>query len=77
MEKIFICIKNIGVWHSFEKMKPQLCFFLKKPFLVKVAFCENATIEYLLDSLCASVFVCVCVFVCFCTITQKEIDLGT
>ena len=34
MEKIFTCIKNIGVWHSFEKMKPQLCFFLKKPFLV-------------------------------------------
>ena len=30
MEKIFTCIKNIGVWHSFEKMKPQLCFFLKK-----------------------------------------------
>ena len=22
MEKIFTCIKNIGVWHSFEKMKP-------------------------------------------------------
>ena len=32
MEKIFTCIKNIGVWHSFEKMKPQLCFFLKKTF---------------------------------------------
>ena len=29
MEKIFTCIKNIGVWNSFEKMKPQLCFFLK------------------------------------------------
>ena len=35
MEKIFTCIKNIGVCHSFEKMKPQLCFFLKKPFLVR------------------------------------------
>ena len=29
MEKIYTCIKNIGVWHSFEKMKPQLCFFKK------------------------------------------------
>ena len=28
-------IMNIGVYHSFEKMKLQLCFFfLKKPFLV-------------------------------------------
>ena len=27
MEKI--CIKNMGVYNSFEKMKPQLCFFLK------------------------------------------------
>ena len=34
MEKIFTRIKNNGVWHSFEKMKPQLCFFFKKPFLV-------------------------------------------
>ena len=33
-----ICIKNLGVWHSFEKMKLQLCFFLKKPSLV---FIEN------------------------------------
>ena len=24
-----ICIKNMGALHSFEKMKPQLCFFLK------------------------------------------------
>ena len=33
MEKI--CIKNMGVEHCFEKMKPQLCFFsLKKPSLV-------------------------------------------
>ena len=29
LEKIYI--KNMGVYHSFEKMKPQLCFFLKKP----------------------------------------------
>ena len=44
MEKIFTCIKNIGVWHSFEKMKKQLCFFLKKPFLVittKVMYIKN------------------------------------
>ena len=43
--------------------------------LIIVAFFENATIEYSLESLCVSVFVCVCV--CFCTITQKELDLGT
>ena len=36
-----------------------------------VAFFENATIEYSLESLC------VCVCVCFCTITQKENDPGT
>ena len=24
-----ICIENMGVKHSFEKIKPQLCFFLK------------------------------------------------
>ena len=34
MEKICICIKNIGVWHSFEKNKTATRFFLKKPFLV-------------------------------------------
>ena len=28
MEKV--CIKNMGVYHSFEKLKQQLCFFLKK-----------------------------------------------
>ena len=28
-----ICIKNMDVYHSFEKMKPQLCFFLKKASL--------------------------------------------
>ena len=32
MEKIGLCIKNMGVYHSFEKMKPQLCFYFKKPF---------------------------------------------
>ena len=41
--------------------------------LVIVAFLENATIGYSLESL----YVCVCVCACFCTITQKEIDLGT
>ena len=29
-----ICIKNMGVYHSFENIKLQLCFFLKKPSLV-------------------------------------------
>ena len=38
-----------------------------------VAFLENATIEYSLESLC----VCVCVFVCFCTITQKNRSRNT
>ena len=33
MEKI--CIKNMNIYyHSFENMKPQLCFILKKPSLV-------------------------------------------
>ena len=39
--------------------------------IIIVAFLENATIGYSLES------VCVCVCVCVCTITQKEIDLGT
>ena len=43
--------------------------------IVIVAFLENATIGYSLESLC--VCPCVCVCVCFCMITQKEIDLGT
>ena len=30
------CIKNMGVYHSFDKMKPQLCFFFKKPSLVNI-----------------------------------------
>ena len=34
--------------------------------LVIVAFLQNATIEYSLESLCACVCVCVCVFVCVC-----------
>ena len=34
MEKICICIKNIGVWHSFEKNETATMFFLKKAFLV-------------------------------------------
>ena len=32
MEKIFTCIKNIGVWHSFEKNETATMFFLKKTF---------------------------------------------
>ena len=53
--------------------------FLKIYSFIKVAFLENATIGYSLESLCVCVYVCVCVCVCvcFCTITQKEIDLGT
>ena len=31
-----VCIKNMSVWNSFEKMKLQLCFFFKKPSLVSV-----------------------------------------
>ena len=42
-------------------------------YVIIVAFLENATIGYSLESLCVCVFVCVC----FCTITRKEIDLGT
>ena len=45
--------------------------------IIIVAFLENATIGYSLESLCVCVCVSVCVCVCFCTITQKEIDLGT
>ena len=50
-------------------------FILDSLDVVIVAFLENATIGYSLESRC--VCVCVCVCVCFCTITQKEIDLGT
>ena len=31
MEKI--CIKSMGVWHSFEKNETATMFFLKKPSL--------------------------------------------
>ena len=47
--------------------------FSENLFLVIVAFLENATIGYSLESVCVCVHVCVC----FCRITQKEIDLGT
>ena len=48
--------------------------FLEDTFrVIIVAFLENATIGYSLESVC--VFLCLCV--CFCTITQKEIHLGT
>ena len=36
MEKV--CIKNMGVQHSFEKMKPQLCFFKKPSLVVRCSF---------------------------------------
>ena len=45
--------------------------------IIIVAFLENATIGYSLESLFVCVRPCLCVCVCFCTITQKEIDLGT
>ena len=48
-------------------------FLLIPIYIIIVAFLENATIGYSLESVC----VCVCVCVYFCTITQKEIDLGT
>ena len=59
-----------------------LPFLAKSGFgqgIIIVAFLENATIGYSLESLCVCVCVCVrvCVCVCFCTMTQKEIDLGT
>ena len=44
-------------------------------YIFIVAFLENATIEYSLESVC--VYVCVRVCVRVCTITRKEIDLGT
>ena len=63
----------------------------ERMLIIIVAFFENATIGYSLESVCVCVRVrvcmcvcvcvcvrvCVCVCVCFCTITQKEIDLGT
>ena len=56
MEKICTCIKNIGVQHSFEKMKPQLCFYS--------CGLSTATIEYSSLSVCLSVLVSVCLSVC-------------
>ena len=63
-----------------SKIMPEITFDLLDykscHLVIIVAFLENATIEYTLESVC----VCVCVRVCvcvFCTITQKEIDLGT
>ena len=63
MEKIFTCIKNIGVWHSFEKMKPQLCF-LKKNFSSYSCGLSTATIQYSSPSVCVSVCLSVCLSVC-------------
>ena len=48
------------------RVEENLCVFV-------VAFLQNATIEYLSESLCVHP----CARVCFCTITQKVIDLGT
>ena len=46
MLEIKICIKNIGVQHSLEKIKLQLCFFLKKPFLVMNVMPSSKTRNY-------------------------------
>ena len=46
---------------------------MANPFII-VAFLENATIGYSLESLCVCVFVCVCMCV---FLHDKEIDLGT
>ena len=62
-------LKNIVL----QQIAHQKCHKEHPHLIVIVAFLENATIGYSLESLC----VCVCVCVCFCTITQKEINLGT
>ena len=49
----------------------------KKIGLIIVAFLENATIGYSLESVCVCVCPCLCVCVCFCMITQREIDIET
>ena len=41
-----ICIKNMGVYHSFIKMKPQLYFFLKKPQLYYLFHLRSLTILF-------------------------------
>ena len=45
--------------------------------LIIVAFLENATIGYSLESVCVCVCVRVCVCVCFCTITQRNRSRNT
>ena len=65
MEKIFTCIKNIGVWHSFEKNETATMCFLQKPFLV--FYCcglSTVTIEYSCPSVCLCVYVSFCLSVC-------------
>ena len=57
-------------------LQGQIGLQTSKNFII-VAYLENASIGYSLESLCVCVCVCVFVCVCFCTITQKEIDLGT
>ena len=49
----------MGVQHSFEKMKPQLCFFLKKPSLVIYASTEFLVYRffYTLTLYCCTVLV--------------------
>ena len=40
----------MGVLHSFEKMKPQLCFFLKKPSLVNFYTCPMNIRKYIIST---------------------------
>ena len=54
----------MGVYHSFVKNETASKFFLKKPSLVIVAFLENTTIGYSLESVCVCVCPCLCVCVC-------------
>ena len=49
---------------SFEKMNPQLCFFLKKPSLVIVAVDKPYSCLSVCVCLSVCLSVCVCVGVC-------------
>ena len=65
MEKIFTCIKNIGVWHSFDKMKPQLCFFLKKTFLVIIILKDSFCFIYGVKVKISNLIICILTFFVF------------
>ena len=73
---VLVCFPHclfVPIWQSYpHSLNPRLltCTFINSEYrtIIIVAFLENATIGYSLESLC----VCVCVCVCFCTITQKR-----